>query len=342
MATVRDIAKIAGVSIGTVSKALHDNPCLRPEMRARVKQIAEELGYFPNRLARAVLTKQSSAIGLFLPEIARPYFACTLSGIVEEANKADYHVIVREYRYQADLLKLALTFFIEHRVEGIIGAPAYLSPVLQDSLTLLRGQGIAVVSLDDHPEHAKNDNVVTDQRQLAEMAVEYLVGLGHRHIALVGGMPNVPFHVTLGHAVLEALRRRHLPPLHYGNQPTEAFTDAFTAEMLQAIRADRPSPTALICWTERQATRVIQSAAAFGLRIPDDLSILACTDSLICENSTPTITSIEMHPVEKGRAAVRLLLRNIAERDLPHRQPEHCIVPCRLTVRNSCRKPGAW
>jgi len=340
MANIRDIAKLAGVSIGTVSKALHDNPRLKPETRRHIQQLAEELGYYPNQLAHAVLTKQSRSIGLLLADIERPYDASILSGVMEEAMSADYHVLVREHKLHPDRLKIALTFFVKQRVEGIICAPYFLSPGLLEALTFLRGQEILVVGTDIHTERALIDNVGTDLEHMAALAVDYLMGLGHRQIALLGGMPNVPLSTTLGGAVLQALRKHHLVPRQYGNQPSEAYDEAYTISVLKHLRHDHPAPTALICWTDINAARVIIHGRALGLRIPEDLSLLACCDSIMMTYTSPAITCIDIAPREKGCAAVRHLFR-LLERTPPLTEPASIVVPCQLVVRQSCRKPSA-
>ncbi|MHB9022787.1 MAG: LacI family DNA-binding transcriptional regulator [Armatimonadota bacterium] len=339
MTTIRQIARIAGVSIGTVSKALRDNPRLRPETRARIQEIAAELHYYPNRLAHGALLGRSRAIGLLVPEIQQPYNARMLAYILKEAEQADYHVIVREFLYREDLLRLGLAYLIEQRVEGIICAPVYQEAVLLDSLTALRSLGIPVVAVDMVRYPSPIDNIITDQQQAAIVITEYLMDFGHRHFALVGGMPHVRFQTTIGHAVLEALRARHMSVCHLGDRESETFDAAYARAVLTETLAASPPPTALICWSEWIAGRLAYQTSLLGVHIPQDLSLVACSNTVVSDYTVPPLTSLELHEAEKGARAVRLLLRRLSELPDATAPPEFITIPASIIERESCARP---
>ncbi|MHB9024813.1 MAG: LacI family DNA-binding transcriptional regulator [Armatimonadota bacterium] len=339
MTTIRQLAKLAGVSKSTVSLALHDDPSISAATRQRIQAIAAELHYYPNRLAHGALLGRSRAIGLLVSEIQRPYNARMLAYILKAAEQANYHVIVREFLYREDLLRLGLAYLIEQRVEGIFCAPVYQEAALLDSLTALRSLGIPVVAVDMVRHPSPIDNIITDQQQAAIVIAEYLMDFGHRHFALVGGMPNVRFQTTMGFAILEALRARHMSVRHLGNRESETFDDEFARAVLTEALAAHPSPTALICWTEWNAARLAYQAYLLGIHIPRDVSLLACENTMMSDYTIPPLTSLEMCEAEKGERAVRMLLRRISESPNAVAPPEFVTIPASIIARKSCASP---
>ncbi len=212
---------------------MRDDPRVQAATRARIKAIAEDLHYYPNTLARAVFSGHTDTIGVLIPLISNPYWAQVLEGILTEAYRASYHVLVREITFHADDVQLAMASFIEQRVDGVICAPVYYEPAFAGPLLELKCHAIPVVGVDTLPGNPALDRVVTDWQQLAEVAVHYLLKLGHRHAALVGDMPNVPERLTMGYAMMQMLQRRHLSVIHLGKRPSETFDAAFAREALQ-------------------------------------------------------------------------------------------------------------
>ena len=182
--TIKDIARIANVSYATVSRALNDHKDVNEQTKQKILKICNEVGYSPNAIARGLVKQNTYTIGLLVPDITNPYYPEVARGVEDEASKEDYNVFLCNTNW--DMMKEVDYFnlLLAKRVEGII-----IAPVSDDTMKFVEKftDRLPIVFLGTRIEGEKYNYVVIDNVKGAEMITEYLIGLGHRKIAFIGG-----------------------------------------------------------------------------------------------------------------------------------------------------------
>jgi len=338
---IRDVAKLAGVSVTTVSHVLNDTPQMRvaPETRARVREAAETLGYGPNRAARALRTNRSGLIGLLSEEIATtPHAGRIILGAQDAAREHDLTlVIINAERGPHDAAhREEVQTLIDRQVEAVLYATMYHRRVsLPPNL-----QGVPAVLIDSTDRAGIVPAVVPDEVGGAVAAVTHLVEVGHRRIAFLNNDDDVP----ATHERLVGFRQvlgEHGIPIDESlivQSPSETLPGYALAREVLA-RHDRP--TALFCYNDRMAMGAYRAAAELGLDIPNDLSIVGFDNQeLIAANLFPGLTTVALPHYEMGAWAVETLvhlLRGEAEYKLLADKPTR--LDCPLVVRGSVAAP---
>ncbi len=307
---IRDVAKAAGVSVTTVSHAL--NPAggsrVKTETRELIRAVAKDLGYAPNRLASGLRNQRSQILGLVSDEITTtPFAGAMIRGAQDAAYERGYVLMVVNSGLDAELENHEIRTLQQHQVDGIVYARMY-----HQGVTLPKELGtLPIVLLDAATADRSISSVVPDEVAAAETAVEALVRAGHTRIGMLNNVDNIPATHGRLQGYRNALGRHGLqfqPELvTTGVADTSGGREA-ALELLQ-----RPGrPTALFCFSDRVAMGAYQAAAALGLRIPEDLSIVG-TDNLelIAAALWPGLTTVALPHYEMGRWAVTRLLDDI-------------------------------
>jgi len=335
MLSVRKLAALAGVSIATVSRAMRDDPCVRPETRRRILALAEEFHYNPNRLTQGLLSGKSRTIGFVVPDLYNSSYVEMLSGALKEAYQHDQQVIVAEGHTSAAQLSARFSQLVEQRVDGIVVRPAFNDEIPRASLLEAGSYGVITVGIDLYKVTTPLNHVHSDEDQLASLVVDYLVSLGHRVMAFVGQMAH---HRVFGRglAVYNALQQRGLPTHLFVDSPPRAVEPAYARHVLRQLMTNANPPTAIIGWDDLVACRLVQQAALCQLRVPHDVSIIGAGNMMLAEYTVPTVTSVEQFAAERGQAAVRLILEHLED----HAHPlETVSIPCQIVERESCGPP---
>lgn len=340
MPSLRKLAELAGVSPSTVTRALRGDACISAETRARVQALAEQYHYLPNRLMQSLMTGTSHTLGLVLPSVVTPYSARLLSGVLHTATAAGYRVLIRESFYQLALSLAAIQMFIEQRVDGILLDCGHLEAIPRKAILEMRGQGVIPIGLDATQVDDAIDHVHTDEEAMAVAAVDYLLHLGHQHIAFVGQTMGGHL-VGRGDCVRRALKRRLLSTRYFIDVKEMPPYEGLPArEILAQLLALSPAPTAIIAWEDPIAAILCKEASSHGLRIPGDLSIMGFGNLAISSLLTPTLTTFEQHPEEVGEQAVGLFLTRLEGQQLALPIiPRLITIPPALIIRSSCAPP---
>lgn len=326
--TIRDVAHAAGVSVGTVSKALNGQGTLRAETRTAVRATAERLGFRPNDLAQSLLRKRSFTVGLISTDSYGRFSIPVLEGIESALEPARISVFlcraddpVRERRHIDSLLA--------KRVDGIIvtGRRTDRRPPID-----LGGASVPTIYAFAQVASAKALCLLPDDRGGARLAVEHLVRLGRRRIAHVTGPIDFEavrqrregFREALGAAGLRAR------PGHVLSGP---WSEAFGHEAAQRLMAERPKVDAIFCGSDQIARGVIDSLREQDVRVPDDIAVVGFDNwDVIAAATRPAITTIDMNLHELGhQAGLRLLDMMDGPRPTGVER-----LPCSLVVRRSC------
>jgi LacI family transcriptional regulator len=330
--TMRDVARTAGVSLGTVSHVLSGAHYVRPETHARVESAIEQLGFRPNRVARSLVRRRTNTVGFVLPDIANPFFAELARGAEDILSEADYAAVlgnsdndrVKEGRY--------LSSFGERGVDGLIVALSAASHA-EDVRGL--AERIPTVIVDRIVTGWKGDSVVGDNRTGMGLAVQHLAGLGHKQLALINGDARLSTATERRLGFARAVAAEGIVDVSYSDG---AFTFESGYEQAVALldRADRP--TAACAANDLLALAVLSAASDRGCHVPDEMSVVGYDDITYARLASPSLTTVRQPAYEMGAAAARLLLERLRdERTVPRR----LVVKPQLMVRGSTAAPRA-
>mgnify|MGYP004713504585 CR=1 FL=1 len=305
MVTIRDVARRAGVSVGTVSRVLSDNAAVTPGLRAAVQQAVAELGYRPNSLARGLRRHRTNMIALVLPDITNPYFS-ELAQRIEDAAHSYNHLVVLADTH-GDLAR---------EEQQILGLKAHLPagflvvPVDSQSRPSLTGS-VRTIAL-DRP-YGNHPFVAVDHYAGGELAARHLLALGHRRISYIAGPSGLTISARRREGFLDCCRRAiHAQEVAMAMpEILEAGFDYHAGEALAArlfMRRHDEFPTAIATASDQQAIGIMRGASGYGLSIPRDLSIIGFDDSPLAGLTTPRLTTIVQPVREIAESAVAALL----------------------------------
>ncbi|HEY3377714.1 MAG TPA: LacI family DNA-binding transcriptional regulator, partial [Armatimonadota bacterium] len=299
----------------------------------------------PNRLMQGLLTGKTGTIACLVPFISSAYYDYVLQGIVEAAYQEAHHVIILQTHHKLSHTCKALQSIIEQRVDGVLVASGNSEVLPTEILMELWSHGVFPISLDNTRTGLPIDKVLTDESALTTVIAQYLVSLGHQRIAFAG--PDGPTKPNRYSGIHESLRRIGLGEFfhHFPCDESAMDWDAYAKTIFQRICTHPTAPTALVAMNDFYAARLIQLAPDYGVRIPQDLSILGCGNLSMGEFTSPPLTTVEQHPLDLGRTAVELLFRRFDEGIPPADiHPETILLPSTLVKRSSCGPPrqGPW
>ena len=313
--TLADVARRAEVSVSVVSRELNGDPALRarPETRRRIHVAAKALGYTPSHAARALRLSKAFAIALIVPDLTNPIYSQLIRGIEDAADELGYQVLMgRTERIQpgTDFMKRLVG---EGRVDGFL-VQRRDETDYHEFAHLIEGTAPVVLI---NSRGSRRGSVVLDDAAGARRATEHLLELGHRDIALIGG----DVHSHTGRArergYVEAInaagmRRRSAWVLHSGYIP-----EAGRLAVHQLCTTTGRRPTGIVASNVNAAMGVLLGAREIGLKVPDQLSVVAIHDSWFTDYASPSLTTVRMPMYQLGQEAVRLLhLRLMGERPI--------------------------
>lgn len=332
MVTIKDVARAAGVSPSTVSRALNDSPLLREETKARIRRLAAELGYERNELARGLVKGSSGAVGLLVPDITNPFFAEITRGVGEVAHARGYGVVLCTTDGDPDRERSYMQLLRRKRVDGLI-----LTSVTADdpSLVTLMRAGLPLVLVSRLVRGVDAPYVVVDDRNGGRLAVEHLVDLGHRRIGFIGGPENVQSSQDRMEAYREVLAERGLS-VPTGWATFADFTQAAGREAARRMLSRRDVPTAIFAANDMIALGVLEAAEEVGLRVPEDLSLVGYNNISYAALPRIQLTTVAQPTFEMGRIAADYLLDVIEDR---RRRKLRKVLPPKLVVRRTTAPP---
>jgi DNA-binding LacI/PurR family transcriptional regulator len=325
--SIKDIARLAGVSHCTVSRALHHSPLISPKTAERIREIAKRSGYVPNAVARSLVSRSTHTVGVVVTTIADPFIGEVVEGIELTANEHGYSVILANSNADPEREMKVVDGFSQRRVDGILVAASRVG-ALHDKR--LAGANVPIVLINNqHPgdfAHSVGIDNVAASREL----VRHLLDLGHRRIAYIGdrlGYQSDAERFAGYRAMLKLARQKVAPELviRGDGKPEEGERAA-----MQLLQLPEP-PTAIFCYNDMTALGALRAAGTCGLRVPDDVSIAGFDDLFVASFTSPPLTTIRQPKREMGRRAMSILLQLLAGEE-----PESRIVlPGELIVRGS-------
>jgi DNA-binding LacI/PurR family transcriptional regulator len=325
---MKRIAREAGVSLTTASRALNDRPDVRPETRERILAIAQELGYTPSAIARSLATQRTLTIGLGVRTHLDMWAAEVILPIEEMALTSGYQVFVSSHHAQPDRERSVLGAFHSRRVEGMIFINSALG---EEMATLQESVGIPIVLVSPlvHPPHRYT--VQSDDVGGARSATEYLIRLGHRRIAHIGA----PVWTAPGRDRLQGYREALEAHGIAWDRDLVFEGDAHETgglEGVQALLTLSEPPTALTCFNDLTAVGALHGARLQGVGVPQDLSVVGFDDVSLVHCVEPPLSTIRQDMDALGGQAAQMLFDLIAGRETQ----APVILDTELVERQSC------
>ena len=300
--SLRDVAKAAKVSVGTVSNVLNRPEVVAPETLARVQATIKELGFVPNGFARHLRSGQSRTLGLIVPDVANPFFTEVARGVEDAASKRDYAVFLCNSDESATKEDRYVNVLIQQQVRGVLITPADMK---SDRLEVMRERGIAVTLLDREIKGRKQCSVSVDDVHGGQIAIEYLAGLGHKNIAWVCGPESIPQVADRGAGVTKAAK------------VAGAKIETIRVSLMNAAKGEEAAkrileldvmPTAIFCANDLLALGVMRALIANKVRIPEQVSVLGYDNIEFAPSAAVPLSSIAQPSYQMGVTAADLLL----------------------------------
>ncbi len=334
MATMKEVARLAGVSIATVSAALSGKNFVSSALKERVQAAVEELGYAPNAMASGLKRGATSLIGLIVPDITNPFFTEFVHGVQRRAVDAGYTVILGVSDDRAAREAQLIRLMRSHQAAGTIVVPCGSET---DCLRLeSHAADMPLVAVDNAPLGLNLDTVVLDNRKAAELATAHILSFGHRRIGIVTGPAHryVARERVLG---FEALLDRSGLAMPEENVSPGDFHVETGRDAALSLLSRTPRPTAIFVANNQMLIGVMQAVAQMGLSVPRDVSIASIDDFPWAEAFMPALTTVRQPVDRMAGAALESLLSRIRGDTRP---PQRIVMEPELVVRQSCAVPN--
>lgn len=337
--SIQDIAAAAGVSHSTVSRALNNSLLISPEVRQRIQQLAQEMGYTPNAVAQSLKGQRTNTVGLVITSISDPFLGRVVRGIEDVAQAANVSVFLSISYNDPDREMEIIETFQRRRVDGVISSTSQIREPYYARLTQL---AMPIVMINQQAasesESARLHAVDADDYNGGRQAVEHLLALGHRRIGYLGVKSRMASNERRLASYRDALVAAGIesdpawikaPPSPYQSHTDDVATGQSLLPELLAIGV-----TAIFCYNDMIAVGALLACRDLGIAVPEQLSIVGYDDVEIARYVTPPLTTIHQPKLRLGEIAMQMLL------DLLEGHPvQNQVLPTELVVRASTAPP---
>jgi LacI family transcriptional regulator len=337
MATVRDVARAAGVSTATVSATINKTAYVSPQLQARVHEAIAKLGYHPDGIARSLKKRSTQTLGLLISDITNAFFTAVIRGIEDATNARGYAMILCSTDEDLERERAYLHLLRSRRVDGLIMAPAGDAGDYDDAFTK---ENAPVVFLDRKISAVPVDTVLVDNQEGTRKAIEYLAGLGHRRIGFIAGRPHLSttwervqgYRQALDEAAI-AVHPELITCITCGHRGVEGGYKA-GVDLLQS----QQRPTAVFAASNSLAIGLMRAVVACRLRCPEDVSVACFDDFEWAAVFHPRLTTVAQPAYDMGATAAALLFGRLdgSRSGAPH----EAVLQSVFTIRDSCRAPA--
>jgi LacI family transcriptional regulator len=320
-ATLKEVAKAAGVSLASASYAINGAGSVGEATREHILKVAAELGYRPNQSAKAMKTGKTGAIGLIVPDLTNPFFPGLAQVVIQAARAHGYSVFLTDTEGSAEAEERAVNLMIDHGVDGVIWFP-----IDDDGPVGRLIEGVPAVVLDRNiPGY---DIIQADYADGGRLAAEHLLAAGHVNIGVISGPHAASSARQRAEAAIATVRERGELVWHEHN----AFSLDLEPAVAQALEAR--TATAVIAGADLIAIGAMRHIRSMGLSVPDDVSVVGFDDIPWAQLHTPALTTIDMPVEDMAAAAVETLIRRMSARGEPRRR---VVFNVELIARESVR-----
>lgn len=328
--TMSDVARQAGVSLMTVSRVINKKGDVSSETRQRVLEVISSLGYRPSAIARSLATKETSTIGLVVPDVSNAFFAEVTQGVEHLAYSRGYHVFLCNTEEDPQREVAVIQSLEEKRVDGLILCSSRLE---EQKLMSVIANLPAVVLINRRLQTAQDslDTVNLDDEQCGRLAAGHLVKSGHKRIGMVSGPLTSYSGAGRRRGFLRALREAGIDPVDDWIKPCQPSVEG-GYEATRYLLNTHPQLTALFCFNDLVAVGALQACDELKRRVPEDLAIVGHDDIPVAALVSPALTTCRVPRYELGARAVNALLERL--RDCPGNCSQIVLQP-ELVIRES-------
>jgi LacI family transcriptional regulator len=330
---LEDLAKKLKVSKVTISKALRDHPDISAATTAKVKELAEKLGYMPNIMAKNLSSRKSNTIGLVIPKIAHFFFASVIESIYNTAFENNYEIVLTVSQEKSERERKHILSLLSMRVDGL------LVSVTQETKDIsiferVSNQGVPLIFIDRVPDMSGISSVTVNDLEGAYSAVDYAIKKGYTKIAHIGGYHNINIGRARYEGFLKAMRNNRIP-INQNWIIEGGFGEEDGYNGFKKIYEKKNIPNYIFAATYPIALGIYAAASEYGLNIPEDIEV-TCFGRNTFNKFIPTIFNFVDQPTtELGNEAVNLMIEQINNPDSP---PKNIILNTELIIGNSNSK----
>jgi LacI family transcriptional regulator/LacI family repressor for deo operon, udp, cdd, tsx, nupC, and nupG len=330
--TIKDIARVAGVSHTTVSRALKGNPAISLETTARIQQLARQMGYVPSAVAQSLLSRRTRTIGMVITTFASPFIGQVIKGVDQVAQQAGYSVFLGASYEDPEREVSVVETFQRRRVDAIIVTASRIGSLYSSQLDQIK---VPIVLIDNQEKGEYLRSVAVDNIRGAQMAVEHLLALGHRRIGYIGSLDRPKSNERRLSGYCTALKRAGLSP-----DPALILSPLADNELERGGAGLEPllaaGATAVFCFNDLTSIGLLLACRQHNVAVPQQLSIIGFDDIEPTLYTTPPLTTIHQPRLRLGQLAMAMTV------DLLNGQEVHDqVLPCELMVRESTCPPGS-
>lgn len=328
--TIKDIARRANVATSTVSRVIQDSPKISEATKARVRKEMNALGYVPNYSAQSLANKMTQTIGIIMPEadvavFQNPFFLESIRGISELANDKNFTMSIVAARTDDELLERVKMMTRTNRVDGFI---VLYSQMEDPVIDYFHNEKIPYTVIGKPQQYvSETTHVDNDNFQAGKDVTQYLMQLGHEHIAYVGADISRTVHKERVRGYREALEEANISA-----DDQYVLDSKFAKEDIETLFHQPNRPTALIVGDDMQALPLQTMLGQLGFSLPDDCSLVSFNNLSFAEMMNPPLTSVDIDIFTLGYQATKSLIEKILD---PKEMTKHIIVPHRIVERAS-------
>ncbi len=328
--TIKDVARKAGLSPSTVSRALNNHPRISQKTKARVLKLARKMGYAPNLLARGLVKQKSFLLGLLVYDFRNPFYAELTRAIQDTAEELGYWVIQSNTDDDVEKSRMLVDSMMKMGVDGIIFASCQLKDPLVEGLL---SQGFPLALANRRLQETAGDYVVMDNVYGAYLAVNHLIRLGYRRIAMIRGPRKVSTGAERYQGYLEAMKEKKLEVDQELVKESPFFSQDTGYHFTKRLMRHNPRPEAIFCSDDYIALGAMKALGEMGLKVPRDVALVGFDDAEISSHPQIQLTTVSQDAPEMGRRVAAMLVDRIEK---GHTQPQQVLLVPHLVIRESC------
>jgi LacI family transcriptional regulator len=328
--TLKDIAKIAGISESSVSRALAGDRRISEGTRRRVQELAEQLSYRPNAVARSLAQNRTQTLGIILCTLGNSFYGEIVRGIEDTAMASAFTVILCASNFSTEKERMQLRVLEEKRVDGILITP---TTTRLEHVAAVHQHGIKCVLMDTDDDGGSGLSCVgLDHTKGVEEAVTHLIDQGHRRIGFIGGLLTFPTAAAAHRGYRNALQQARIPYMPSMVKVCPDFGVESAYRSTKELLSQSPSPTAIFSFADTMAVGLFRAAHEAHLRIPEDIAVVGYDNIPSSEFLAPSLTTVDQGEYQLGKTACQLLISEIEQRSQLH---QTIMLRPRLIVRQS-------
>lgn len=327
--TIKDVAKIAGVSISTVSRVINDSKPVTNEVKQRVLDVIKETGYVPNPLARSLVTKKSQLIGVIVPEVTDTFSADILNGIEEISKMYNYDILLANTYSEKELEIKSINLLRAKQVEGIV---MICWDIDKDVVDLLENSGIPAVYISKTQRDYDIYSVSTQNEPATKDMTQFLIDKGHKKIAFMRAshqLTNSPDERLMGYK--SALKENKI---RYNEKIVKScgttYEDGYATA--KSILNEGSKPDAIFATSDEAAIGAINACFDLGYRVPEDISVAGFNDVKFAKIYRPKLTTVYQPLFDMGAVAIRMIIKMVKGLEIGDKKVE---LPYRIVDRES-------